>query len=339
MTSPDTLERLVDQTTRTARGYAGLVVAAFAGPHTAVAATGTSGPSGAPLTAHTLFQVGSVTKVFTAVALADAVVRGQLSLDTPLATCLPELDKAPSGRVTLGQLAAHTSGLPALPPGLRRQALRNRLDPYRGFGTDDLLAGAARARLRGGSGSRYSNFGAALLGEALSRHDAVSYDRLIERRVTGPLRLTDTVAHPSPEQLSRKATGHARPRRPVPDWDLGGMPAAGVLYSTARDLTAFGGAHLRPCATDHLGRALSLVQQRRATANRWVDVGLAWHLMHVRGTGHTALWHNGGTGGFAAYLALLPARDAGVAILTNTARPVDRLGLHALQALAMSAPA
>jgi serine-type D-Ala-D-Ala carboxypeptidase/endopeptidase len=333
----ESLTRAVEEVTRAAaRRYVGLVVGAFAGSRTAVHGAGSKMDGGGPPTGDTLFQIGSITKVFTALALAEAVVRSELTLDTPLARYLPEAPTSRSGApITLAHLAAHTSGLPRLPKGMRRQALRHRLDPYREFTTADLLAALAAARPRHEPGTkvRYSNFGAALLGEALSRHAGLPYDGMIAERVAGPLRLCDTVVRPRPYQVDRRATGHSNRRRAVPDWDLGAMPGAGALHSTVNDLLTLLRAHLEPdtCA---LPEAVRLVQQPRATAHRWLRVGLGWHLSPVRGTQHSALWHNGGTGGFASYVALMPDAHVGVVVLTNTARPVDRVGIRLLQRLA-----
>jgi CubicO group peptidase (beta-lactamase class C family) len=148
--------------------------------------------------------------------------------------------------------------------------------------------------------------------------------------------MPDTAVDLSHDQAARKAAGHSRRGRDVPDWHLGAMPGAGALYSTVPDLLTLLRAHLRPAVTP-LPDALRLVQQPQFRRNRWLQVGLGWFLSPVRSTGHTALWHNGGTGGFASYVALLPAAQAGVVVLADTARPVDRLGARLLSSLAASA--
>lgn len=339
--APDESAAAVGSSMKSTTRYAGIVVAAFADPHTVVHGHGDTVEGGTRPVADTIFQIGSVTKVFTALVLADAVVREELFLDTPLADLLPEAGASEAtARITLGHLASHTSGLPRLPRGLLRQALGHRLDPYREFGTEDLCAALATARVRRepGARSRYSNFGAVLLGEALSRHTGLPCGQMIERKVTGPLHLPDTVAHLRPDQQQRKAVGHDRRHRPVPDWDMGAMPGAGALYSTAGDLLLFLRAHVEPAATP-LRDALELVQQPRARANRRVRAGLGWQIVPVRGTPHTALWHNGGTGGFCSHVSVLPQQNAGVVVLANTARSVDPIGLRTLRALARSAGA
>lgn len=316
--------------------HAGVVVAAFAGPETVIVGRGTTGQHGPPR-ADTIFQIGSITKVFTALALADAVTRHELSLNTPLSTYFPEANGRASA-ITLGHLAAHTSGLPRLPRGFTFKALRNRSDPYRNFTSEDLRAAIARARPRPAPGTkvRYSNFGAGLLGEALSRHAGLPFKRLIAERITGPLGLADTVLSLDQDQLPRRAQGYNRRRRPVPDWDLGAMPGAGALYSTPKDLLAFARAQLHPQTTPLAG-AFRLVQEPQVKANRWMSVGLGWHLTPIPGAAHTSLWHNGGTGGFRSYLGLLPGADAGVIVLANTASSVDGIGFTVLRHLAGSA--
>ena len=122
----------------------------------------------------------------------------------------------------------------------------------------------------------------------------------------------------------------------MPDWQLGAMPGAGALYSTVPDLLTLLRAHLQPGGTA-LPDTLRLVQQPQFRRNRWLQVGLGWFLSPVRSSGHPALWHNGGTGGFASYVALLPAAQAGVVVLADTARSVDRLAVGLLSSLAGSA--
>lgn len=110
------------------------------------------------------------------------------------------------------------------------------------------------------------------------------------------------------------------------------MPGAGALRSTVGDLLTLLHAHLEP-GTTALPEAIRLVQEPRATVNRWLQVGLGWHLSPMRGTEHKVLWHNGGTGGSFSYVGLVPGANTGVVVLTNTARSVDRLGLRLLQQL------
>lgn len=182
---------------------------------------------------------------------------------------------------------------------------------------------------------RYSNFGAALLGEALSRHYQLPYGQVISDRVTGLLALPDTTIAGGQENDARAAVNHSCRKRPIPPWNLGAMPGAGALWSTVDDLQRYVRAHISPASTT-MPEALDLVQQPRATANRWVRVGLGWHLSPLKGTSHTVIWHNGATAGSYCYVGFIPKAQLGVIVLTNTGRSVDALGVRLLIALVES---
>jgi D-alanyl-D-alanine-carboxypeptidase/D-alanyl-D-alanine-endopeptidase len=257
----------------------------------------------------TIFQVGSVTKVFTALLLADMTERGEVRPTDPAARYLPGGQDA-AGPVTLADLATHTSGLPRLPRGLFWPALLSPRDPYARYPAS-WFRRAARRALRtapGGSPYLYSNFGYGVLGYLLGRAAGSAYEDLVATRVCAPLGLTDTTfAVPGPSR-DRKAQGH-QGARPVPDWRMGALAAAGALYSTSADL----GTLLRACLAGG-------------------ETGLAWHLTQ-RGDRRIS-WHNGMTGGFSAMIAFDPDRGRGVAALANSARrppsPLDQAVLRAV---------
>ncbi|MCQ0024349.1 beta-lactamase family protein, partial [Streptomyces somaliensis DSM 40738] len=162
----------------------------------------------------TLFEIGSVTKTFTALTLARLAVRGTVGLDQPLRDLLPR-DITPPERggeaVRLVHLACHTSGLPRLPKGLLPRGLF-RPDPYAGCTGEFLLDGLRRTRLRSVPGTRfrYSNLGAGLLGLVLARHAGTDYDTLVQDEVCRPLGMTDTRVALDPGRAARLAPGHSR---------------------------------------------------------------------------------------------------------------------------------
>jgi serine-type D-Ala-D-Ala carboxypeptidase/endopeptidase len=333
---------LAAQTTEAARKHVGVVVGCRRGAAVSIRGSGQVRGDGSPDDhvpgGETIFQIGSITKVFTALLLADAVTRGEVTLDEPVAELLPGVTVPQRGRaITLGDLASHTSGLPRLPKGLLRQGLRNRRDPYANFTTLDLIAALATTRLKREPGAkvRYSNFGAALLGEALSRRIGQSYESLVQSRICTPLELVDTRIDPPPDAEPRMAMGHSHRGKPVPDWHLPSMPGAGALRSTASDLLILLRHHLSP-AQSPLPDAIAMVQAPRVRAGRFVRVGLGWHLSPLRGTDETMVWHNGGAGGFFSFAGFVPGENAAVVMLSNTARPVDRLAIRLLRRLVTS---
>jgi CubicO group peptidase (beta-lactamase class C family) len=261
--------------------------------------------------------------------------RHEVHLDDPIARHLPPAvaQACPAAdRMTLRQLATHTSGLPRLPRNLLPLALRHLADPYDGYSTEHLYRALRKARNPAPAGYLYSNYGFGLLGHVLSYTAGRPYGELLAERITGPLGLTETMidvpdGHPA-------ATGHRR-GRPTARWHLGALAGAGALNSTAADLARFLSASLHPEATG-LSAAIEAIQ--RPAGNR--RTGLGWHISSP--AGRPVLWHNGATGGFSAMLAL--DRDAGCAIgaLASSApagdQPLDTTVLTALTELTRPAP-
>lgn len=286
----------------------------------AVGGLGGAGP-------RTIFQIGSVTKVFTALLLADMAERGEVNLSDPAASYLP--GPARNGPA-LADLATHTSGLPRLPRGLLRSARLHPRDPYARYPSARLVRDAGRALPAGSPGSpyAYSNFGFGLLGYLLGQAAGTPYEDLATTRICDPLGLPDTTFEVPGSSQDRKARGHQR-GRPVPDWRPGALAGAGGLYSTATDLARF----LQTClaaaagngsAQDSPAREGPLTSAIRATLTPRLpipggEIGLAWH--HTRQGNRTIIWHNGMTGGFSAMIAIDPARGLGVAALANAAGP------------------
>ncbi len=282
----------------------------------------------------TIFQIGSVTKVFTALLLADIAERGEVRLSDPAARYLPGW-RGGTGSVTLADLATHTSGLPRLPPGLLWSALPHPRDPYARYPAARFVRAAGRALRAGSAGSPYlySNFGYGLLGYLLGQAAGTAYQALVTTRICGPLGLPDTtftVPGPSQDRMSRDrmAQGY-RQGRAVPDWHLGALADAGAFYSTAADLARFLQACLTPAATSVEPAIRATLTPRRPIPGG--EIGLAWH--HARDGDHRVIWHNGMTGGFSAMIAFDPARTLGVAALANSAAgpPLDQAVLSALR--------
>jgi serine-type D-Ala-D-Ala carboxypeptidase/endopeptidase len=261
----------------------------------------------------TIFEIGSVTKVFTALLLADMAERGEVRLSDPAARYLP----GGTGPVTLGDLATHTSGLSRLPRGLLWSALTHPRDPYAGYRAARLVR-AARRSLRASSRPNayaYSNYGYGLLGYLLGQAAGSSYQALVTERICGPLGLADTTFEVPPAARDRMAQGYARGRA-VPGWHLGALAAAGGLHSTAADLAKL----LRACLAASAGTALDAAIRATVRPRAGIpsgQIGLAWHLT-VRGD-RELIWHNGMTGGYSAMIAYDPVRSLGVAALANAA--------------------
>jgi serine-type D-Ala-D-Ala carboxypeptidase/endopeptidase len=283
-----------------------------------------------------IFEIGSVTKTFTALLLAEMCDRGEVALSDPVSRFLPKRGIASGIReITLLDLATHTARLPGVPRDLLWEAFRNRSNPYARYHRGRLEEALTRVRNRRGVGRRfrYSNFGFAVLGHALEKAAGVPYDELVIRRICEPLGLTST-SSASSGHGGRYLVGHRRIGKPVVAWDLASFGPAGVLKSSAHDMLTYVQAHLRP---EHpaLTNAVGEVQTPRVHIKRGrAAIGLAWLIM-IRG-GQSVVWHNGGTGGFGSFVGFNPRAGIGLVALANArmAGPLTRIGLRTLEQLA-----
>ena len=343
MIAPDAVDEAVERiAARHGERHVGLVVGAVtaAGARSVVPVGHVRAPDGPAPRADTLFEIGSVTKVFTALLLAEAVMRGELTLDTTLGALLPEVDvpARDGAAITVEHLATHTSGLPSNPMPLlaaaRAQWRARRGDPWAEIDRAALLTALGETHLRRTPGTgriAYSNFGAGVLGHALvTAAGSRDFGDLVRSRICDPLGMADTVLLPDPEQAEREAVGHRRRARPTGHWEVAGLPGAGALRSTATDLLTFLHAQLRPDDTP-LGPAIALTHPERRPGGR-LGIGLGWLRVPMKGEG-TVLWHDGGTGGFRSFAGLVPTAGVGVVALANDLRSVDRVGLGLLTAL------
>jgi CubicO group peptidase (beta-lactamase class C family) len=320
--------------------HPGLVLGAVnrrTGQRTAVGAGHTRLPDGPAPTADTLFEIGSITKVFTGLLLAIAVLRGELSLDAPVRELLPTDATVPDRDgvpISVLHLITHRSGLPRSPLGRvaeARAVLIDRANPYRDLTSDRVLDVVAHTQLRRTPGTgriAYSNLGVGLLGLALvNAAGADSYAELVRSRICIPLGMTDTDVLEDIDP-GRLAVGYQR-GRPIDHWSLTGLAGAGALLSSGNDMLKFLAAQLQPDSTP-LAEAVTLSHQERHHT-RGFGIGLGWI---VTGSTHNPiLWHNGGTGGFAAFAGFDPRRGTGTVVLANSRRGPEPAGLRLLKQL------
>ena len=269
-----------------------------------------------PLNGDTIFEIGSVTKVCTSLLLADMVSRKEVALEDPAAKYLPEQVKMPqrNGKaITLHDLATHTSGLPPLPSNFRSKDMRN---PYADYTVDDLYQFLSSFELPRDPGSEfeYSNLGAGLLGHILARRAGMDYESLIRTRITEPLQMQDTRITLSPSMQQRMATGHTAMLAPAPNWDLPTLAGAGALRSSVNDMLTFLEAFLGYKESPLAPAMKTMLEVRRPTGQGTGAIGLGWIIMcpHDR----EIVAHDGGTGGFRAWLGYDPKERTGVVVLS-----------------------
>jgi D-alanyl-D-alanine-carboxypeptidase/D-alanyl-D-alanine-endopeptidase len=286
-----------------------------------------------PLDGDTVFEIGSVTKVFTAILLADMVGKGEVALADPAAKYLPADVKVPrrDGRsITLVDLATHTSGLPFMPenaPAVNDAAAAK----YSVTGLKRYVAGF---QLKHGIGSKwgYSNIGYWVLSEALSSRARTDYETLVRERATAPLKLTDTDFSLSQKMKANLAVGYDAALQPAPV--ISGlpiysiMPAAGGLYSTANDLLTLLSVAIG-YERSPLSPAIETTLSTRRPTGGGNEQALGWTVI---GKGDDQLiYRDGGTYGFASSIAWDPKKRIGVVVLSNQQGDVNDIARHLLR--------
>jgi beta-lactamase class C len=288
-----------------------------------------------PVTADSIFNLGSVGKLFATTSLAQAVKQGELSLDDPVAKYVTELQRGGDiRRVTLEQLASHTSGLPRV-PGQYEHWHRGKYS-WPDF-VRFLNSWKADPKHEPGQQYLYSNAAMVLLRVALERRFNTRFAALMHERITGPLGMSST-ALPLPRNLlGRAVQGYGQMGRPIgkPGEESGVFewPGAGQIYSSPRDMATFLAAnmdelpHHRP-----MENAMSLAQQPVFTVSPHLKLGLAWQNVSVGN--FTILDKNGGLPNTSTYIGFAPQRKLGVVILVNRGKQhatgIGRQILHAL---------
>lgn len=280
----------------------------------------------------TVFEIGSITKVFTSLLLADMAQRGEVKLDDPVARYLPATVHMPvrNGReITLLDLSMQVSGLPRLPSNLKPADMSN---PYADYGPPQLYDFLSHYTLTRDIGQKYeySNLGVGLLGHALARRAGTSYEELVTARILKPLGMNSTCIKLSPDQKKRVATAHNAALVPVPLWDINVLEGAGGLRSTADDLLTFLAANLELTATPLTTAMRRMRAATRPTGVSGIGIAMGWHTR--TSNDRVIFWHNGGTGGFRTFAGFDPKARTAVVVLCNTFLDIDDIGYHTLDA-------
>jgi serine-type D-Ala-D-Ala carboxypeptidase/endopeptidase len=297
-----------------------------------VVVAGSAGPDARPLGERSLFEIGSITKTFTAALLAEMVRREEVRLTDPVSRFLPQDVRVPerAGRqITLVDLATHTSALPRMPDNFTPADSQN---PYADYSVVQLHEFIAGHELKRDIGARveYSNVGMGLLGHVLARAAGSSYEEALRSRVLHPLGLHNTAVTLASAQRGWMAQGHDRTGNVVPLWDIPTLAGAGALRSDVIDMMRWLVVNMNEPSSD-LERSLRTTHRARAAFDGPAGpdsmfIGLGWVIQSAGGS--RIVWHNGGTGGFYSFAGFDPERRVGVVVLSNAAHPVDDIAHH-----------
>jgi CubicO group peptidase (beta-lactamase class C family) len=273
---------------------------------------------------HSIYEIGSISKTFTATLLADAVEKGKVKLDDPVSKYFPdsipvlEFQGMP---VTLKTLSNHSSGIPRMPNNFHPSDNDN---PYKDYSDQDLYSFYKTFKLdrKPGAQYEYSNLAAATLGVILEKVNKKSYQDLFVETICDPLGMDETREFIRKKDSIRFVKGYNEEGKYNSQWDFEAMAPAGSIRSTASDMLLYANAQLGkgPAA---LEKAIMLTHEK-TFSNSGANIGLGWHF--IKPGKDTVIFHNGGTGGFRTYLAINLEKKFAAVVLSNTAISVDEMG-------------
>ena len=282
---------------------------------------------GRPIDENTIFEIASITKIFTNTILADMVQKEEVSIDDPIDKFLPEdLVDLPSNydnKITLFHLATHTSGLPRDADNFPVWDF----EAYPDYAEDEIYDYLSGLDLPSDVGSQYeySNFGASLLGHVLSLNAGKSYEQLLDERVSKKLGMNSTCVEQCQELQDRFAKPHFFGVL-MDEYHLSdSMAGAGGIRSSGSDMLLFL-QHVMGHKDSDLTDSLELTQMKHYYVSDELSIGLGWHISYDDKSDKTIVWHNGATYGFRSFVGFDPESDHGVVILTNSKVSVDDIG-------------
>jgi len=281
-----------------------------------------------PVDEHSVFEIGSITKTFTGIILADLVINGKVKLDDPLQKYLPAGVTAPTrngASIQLVHLSNHTSSLPRMPNNFNPANPANPFADYTEKQLYDFLASYQLPRDIG-SEYEYSNYAVGLLGHVMATRQGKTYEAMMIDVIAAPLGLKDTRIAFTPNMKKNLAMGHQDGMQ-VENWDIPTLAGAGAIRSTAVDMVNFVGANMGKVKTK-LYPAMQLSHKNSRAEGANPIVGLGWHT--TVSDGLNIVWHNGGTGGYRTFAGFINGGNKGVVVLTNSTASADDIGMHLL---------
>ncbi len=289
---------------------------------------GTMSTDGVVVDEHTIYEIGSITKVFTAILLAQQVIDGKVLLDDPINKYLPPEVVVPvlgSNEITFGNLSDHTSGLPRMPENF---APANPNNPFADYTVEQLYAyiSSYTPTREVGSAYEYSNLAQGLLGHILGLNTNLSYESLMINNIASPLVMEETKIALDANMQDHLAVGYSNGAE-AENWDIPTLAGAGAIRSSTSDMLRFLSANLGYTDTP-LSTAMDMSHKVRHNKGGNMRVGLGWHIK--AGAEGDVIWHNGGTGGYRAFAGFVKASGKGVIVLTNSTLSIDDIGFHLL---------
>lgn len=283
-------------------------------------------------TADSFFEIGSITKTFTATLLAWYVNQKKVRLDDPIIMYLPDsvaVNQQLKG-ITLLNLINHTSGLVSVPDNLRNN-LTDPLNPYKDYDKQLMYSYLKSCKLISKPGEKYaySNLGVGLLGSILQSISGQVFEQMVSDIITRPLGMFSTTQYLNPLFLPRFVSVYNSNGQDTTPWDFDVLAACGALRSTVNDLLKYANANMNPKSAP-LSAAIQLTH--KITFTKDVKIGMGWHVININGVDY--YFHNGGTYGSSSFMAFNAEKGTAIVLLSNSAETIDPVGAEILGKIA-----
>ncbi|MBK9107582.1 MAG: serine hydrolase [Saprospiraceae bacterium] len=288
---------------------------------------------GEPVNEHSIYEIGSISKTFTAILLAQMVLEGKLKVEDLAQSYLPSNVKLPTKdgkQITLAQLSNHTSGLPRMPSHFNPKDPAN---PYADYTVEQMYDFLNNFKLTREIGSQYeySNLAVGLLGHCLSLHEGKSYESLLTERITATLQMKETKITLDKRMKQNLAMGYSNGEQ-VSNWDIPTLAGAGAIRSSLHDMLHYVAANLGLNKSKLLPAMQLTHQVQHDKAGEGTSVGLGWHIS--KGAEGDIITHSGGTGGYRTFIGFVKEIGKGVVVLTNSDIGADDIGMRLLNSTA-----
>ncbi len=277
---------------------------------------------------NTIYEIGSITKVFTGILLAQQVLEGRLKLDDEINNFLPDDIKIPvrgDAEITFGHLTDHTSGLPRMPDNF---SPANPHNPYADYTVNEMYEFISNYHPVRSAGAEYeySNIAQGLLGHLLAMNNNSTYEELMVQTIANPLDMNDTRVELTQRMNENLALGHSD-GKVVENWDIPTLAGAGAIRSSTSDMAKFVSANLGYVNTSLL-KAMELSHQIRHDKAGGMSIAMAWHIN--KGAKGDIICHGGGTGGYRTFIGFVKETGKGVVLFTNSSEGADDIGFYLL---------
>jgi CubicO group peptidase (beta-lactamase class C family) len=256
-----------------------------------------------------VFEIGSITKVFTSTVLASLVEDNKLKLTDEINTFYSFPFKK-NFKISFKSLANHTSGLPKLPENFKQTDVKNPYKDYDKKEIEDYLKNVMKLDNGPLTFFSYSNLGAGLLGYTLGLSQKTSFQQLLQKRIFDKYKMTSSFTT-SQNLGNQLVKGLDENGEVVSNWDFDVLFGGGGILSTTEDLVKFANTQFNQNNTE-----LALTRKPTFDINNDMKIGLGWHILKTK-RGFDWIWHNGGTGGYSSSMVLDVEKKNGIIILSN----------------------